>query len=122
MKKPLALIIEDEVKLSNIFDVSLKAAGFKTETILNGAEAFDSLQSRTDIPRLIVLDLHLPQVSGEELLTHIRANNAFDNTKVMIVTADQILGESIRKDADLLLLKPISIIQLQILAKRLIGE
>lgn len=120
MSQPHALIIEDEPKLSNIFSASLKAVGFTTEAIMDGREALESLRSREDIPTLIILDLHLPNVSGDTLLSEIRSNDSLKNTRVLMVTADQIMGESLRKEADLLLLKPVSVVQLQRLATRLI--
>ena len=120
MTKPLALVIEDEERLSSIFEASLDAVGFQVECILNGYEAYESLRTRQSIPDLIVLDLHLPEMSGAELLDYIRGRPPYKNTKVMLVTADQFFGETLRKDADLLLLKPVSIVQLQALAKRII--
>jgi len=122
MSQPFALIIEDEPKLSNIFAASLKAVGFITETIMDGREAQQDLASRQEAPDLIVLDLHLPQVSGEVLLNDIRNNDMLKDVRVLMVTADQLMGESLRKDADLLLLKPISVVQMQRLATRLIEK
>ncbi len=116
-KTPLALIIEDDPKLSTIFAETLKLAEFKTETIADGQVALERLT--TIVPDVVVLDLHLPHVSGREILHQIRADDRLAQTRVMIVTADAAMADSLKDEADLSLLKPVSIHQLHDLATRL---
>jgi CheY-like chemotaxis protein len=68
---------------------------------------------------VVVLDLHLPYLSGKELLYHIRADQRLGQTRVILATADSVLAESLQEEADLVLLKPISPSQLRDLAIRL---
>ncbi len=117
MTSPLALIIEDDPKLATIFAQALKMAEFKTEIVSDGQAARERLKET--VPSVVVLDLHLPHVSGKELLQDIRANEKLVNTRVMLATADPLMAETLRMDADLVLLKPISFSQLRDLAKRL---
>ncbi len=117
MTKPFALIIEDDERLSDIFTFALQAAGFETETIHDGKMAQDRLADTT--PAMVVLDLHLPHVSGEALLRQIRADERLAKTRVLLATADALMAAHLRQDADLVLLKPISINQLRDLATRL---
>jgi len=117
MENPLALIIEDDESLSFIFTSALKQAEFETEPILDGAAALARLAETT--PAIILLDLHLPNVSGKEILGQIRSAPHLEHSRVVLVTADALLAESLRDQADLVLLKPISFEQLQILASRL---
>ena len=117
MTQPMALIIEDDPKLAFIFAEALRSAEFETEILPDGRTARDRL---TDItPAVVVLDLHLPYLSGRDLLYHIRADQRFVETRVILATADSVLAESLQEEADLVLLKPISPIQLRDLAKRL---
>jgi CheY-like chemotaxis protein len=120
MSKPLAIIVEDEFDLATIFSEALKAGGFETQVIGDGAEALEKLETVT--PDVLILDLHLPHVSGKEILAHIRAAPNLTETKVLVTTADAHMGEMVEEQADLVLLKPISFMQLQILAKRLAKE
>ena len=116
MGQPLALIIEDDRRLSRIFVAALTSVGFDTEFVLDGGEAQARIKDVDNpVPRLILLDLHLPHVSGAEILETIRAQSHLEGCRVMIVTADLVEGESVRKDADLLLIKPVSVTQLQLL-------
>lgn len=117
MFKHLALIIEDDDKLANIFSLALDAADFKTDVARDGDTALAKLATTT--PDLVVLDLHLPQVSGEDILKRIRTDERMANTKVIIATADALMAENLRRKADLVLLKPVSVNQLTQLALRL---
>lgn len=117
MSHPLALIIEDDPKLANIFAEALRGAKFETEIIQNGRAARDRLAET--IPAVVVLDLHLPYLSGNDLLYHIRADKRLAQTRVILATADLTLAENLREEADLVLIKPISFIQLRDLAARL---
>jgi len=103
---PLAFIIEDNEDLSTIFAQALQAAGFAPEIITDGAVASARLAGAT--PHIVVLDLHLPQVEGTELLKQIRADPRLAKTRVVVVSADARLAEMVRDDANIVLIKPIS--------------
>ncbi len=117
MTNPLALIIEDDKKLSVIFEQAMKTAEFDTEVVRDGRRALTRLAEIT--PAVVVLDLHLPGVPGGDILKSIRADKRLADTRVMLATADPITAESLRSEADLVLLKPISFSQLRDLAFRL---
>jgi DNA-binding response OmpR family regulator len=117
MTNPLALVIEDDLNLAAIFAEALQSAEFETEIIQTGRTALARLAITT--PAVVLLDLHLPYVSGEEILRQIRANERLVKTQVIITTADARLAEGLQAEADLVLLKPISFNQLRDLATRL---
>lgn len=112
----IAFVIEDDQDLSNIFTEALKAAGFQVETIRDGAIARQRLKEAT--PEIVILDMHLPNVDGAELITQIRADERLNQTRVILATADALLGEYFDKKADLVLIKPISFSQLRDLTAR----
>jgi len=116
-KKPLALIIEDDRKLSDIFAQALRMADFETEVIQDGKTALERLA--VTVPALVILDLHLPHVSGSEILRRIRADERLAETRVMLATANPQMAEPLREESELVLLKPISFSQLRDLATRL---
>ena len=118
MNKPSALIIEDDLDLSEIFSVALHGGGFETRIARDGRTALQYLDA--DPPMIVILDLHLPQVDGTTILQHIRANEQFAKTSVILATADAQQADGLRGKADLVLLKPVSVDQLRELAKRLL--
>lgn len=117
MDNSLALIVEDDYDLSIIFAQALQAAGFETQIVRAGDTALMWLSSTT--PSVVVLDLHLPRVAGTSILKQIRSDPRLAETRVIVSTADASLAETLREDADLVLLKPISFTQLRDLAARL---
>ena len=118
MSKPLALIVEDNIDLAAIMAVALQGAGFEVETIHDGARALARLAEI--VPALVILDLHLPHLSGANTLRQIQTDTRLLNTRVVIATADAAMADELRDKADLVLLKPISIAQIRELASRLI--
>jgi two-component system, OmpR family, response regulator AdeR len=116
--KPLALIIEDDVDQNLIFTTALDRAGYETESIQDGLTAQKRLTEV--VPKTVVLDLHIPGVEGMTLLRQIRNDPRLRNVRVILATADAALATSLQAQADLVLLKPISFSQLNILASRYI--
>jgi two-component system response regulator AdeR len=114
MSELLGLIIEDDEDLSVIFSEALQAAGFKTEIIQSGDKALARLA--VTAPDVVVLDLHLPRVAGMDILHQISADARLVGTRVIVATAHPRMAESLRDEADLVLLKPISFSQLRDLA------
>lgn len=117
MEKSLALIVEDNEDVAYIFSEAAEEAGFQTEIIMSGDEALKRLASV--IPTLVILDLHLPQVHGEDILAQIRSDPRLEKTRVIVATADASKAEELNDIADLVLLKPIGFFQLRDLAARM---
>ena len=112
-----ALIIEDNRELAIIFSQALQAAGFATGIIQDGDQALARLAITT--PDVVVLDLHMPRVSGMEILRRIRADARLAGTRVIVATADMRATDMLQDQADLVLIKPVSFTQLRDLAGRL---
>ncbi len=113
----LALIIEDDEDLSFIFAEAMRAAGFEPEIIRDGQVALDRLDGAA--PSVILLDLHLPHVAGTDILKQIRAREHLKKVRVVVATADARLAEQTDRQADIVLIKPISFSLLRDLATRL---
>jgi DNA-binding response OmpR family regulator len=120
MNKPLALIIEDDIDLAQIYSIALRGGGFDTQIIHDGLVASDQLGNSS--AALIVLDLHLPHIGGVVLLKQIRMKPHLAKIPVIVTTADAQLGEDVSGLADLVLLKPVSLDQLRELAKRMLPK
>jgi len=116
MPKPLAFIIEDDPKLSAIISITLDD-DFELETCADGNTAMQRLE--TIVPKVVILDLNLPGLSGREILKHIRSCQRFAQTRVILTTADNRKADTLDNDADIVLLKPISPAQLRELVLRI---
>ena len=113
---PLALIIEDDEKLATIFAQALRMASFETQIIRDGREANEKLKFLN--PEVILLDLHLPGLSGDKILSNIRQDPRLIKTHIIIATADPSMTIDLHDLCDLVLIKPISFTQLRDLALR----
>ncbi len=118
----LALIIEDDEDLANIFAEALRGVGFEAEIIADGKIAQERLNDPGAIPFLILLDMHLPHVSGATLLVDMKKDARFNQTTIIITTADARMGETYGDKVDFVLIKPISFVQLRDLTSRLIPK
>lgn len=118
-KKYLALVVEDDTDLSTIFASALKSAGFEEVEVINdGGKALARLAEI--IPHIVILDLHLPHLSGANALRQIHADRRLIDTRVVICTADAAMANELSKQADLVLLKPVMFSQMRDLAIRLV--
>lgn len=118
MSRPSVLIVEDNAQLAEIFSLTLQSLGLTVHWVADGQSALTRLAENT--PDLVLLDLHLPDVSGREVLRYIRGQERLAHLPVILATADDQFGELLQSEADLLLLKPISTDQLRQLVSRLL--
>ena len=116
MTKPLALIIEDDQQLNAIMSITLQV-DFEIEAFAHGDMGLTRLKQT--VPNVVVLDLNLPGASGKEILQSIRTDERLTKTRIILTTADERLAETLREEADIILLKPVSPSQLKELALRL---
>ena len=103
------LIVEDETPISDLIRISLTKAGYETECVYDGAEAYDRI--RAGGYDLILLDVMLPEVSGFELLESLGPVG----TPVIFLTAmgnvwDRVRG--LKLGADDYIAKPFEIAEL----------
>lgn len=118
MSSPYALIVEDEGGVAQIFQQALQDAGYETEVLASAHEA----QARLvfSAPDLILLDLHLPRLSGEVLLRQLRGQPRLSKVPVVVVTGDVEAAERLAYDVETVLVKPVGYEQVHRLAKDLL--
>lgn len=116
MDKPLAVIVEDDIEINNIFKLTLQTE-FEIATFQEGSAALNNLQHLT--PALVILDLNMPDMSGVDVLRAIKNDERLKSVPVILATADAALATTLEEMADLILIKPISPVQLRSLAQRI---
>ena len=101
LERGLVLVCDDnEVNREVICDV-ISSQGYKVLLATNGKQCLEILQSIT--PDLVILDLMMPGISGEQVLREIRGSDRWSHLHVMLLTArasheDALLGLSIGAD------------------------
>lgn len=84
------LVVEDDSKIARVVRVYLEQAGYKVTVAEKGREAVE-FASR-DLPGVVILDLMLPDISGEEVFREIRK---IGDTPVIMLTAKSAPEERI---------------------------
>jgi DNA-binding response OmpR family regulator len=77
-------IIEDDQAISQMYRIKFEGEGYIVETAENGKLGLKLIQSMK--PNIVLLDLMMPVMSGEEMLTKLRATDWGKQVKVIILT------------------------------------
>jgi CheY-like chemotaxis protein len=97
-KKHLVIIIEDDFDMYNMFKMVVELVPeYDVEVITDGAAALKRLDDPS-LPTLVLLDLHLPHVEGDEFLRMAQANPIWKDVPIYIITGDHKLAEGYQKD------------------------
>jgi DNA-binding response OmpR family regulator len=82
-------IVEDDVAISQMYRIKFEAEGYNVDTAENGLLGLELIEDMK--PDIVLLDLMMPEMNGEEMLTKLRASNWGKDIKVIILTN---MGES----------------------------
>lgn len=78
------VIVEDNVSLAEIYSIRLQALGYTTAIAHDGITALQTIQQV--MPDLVLLDLMVPKIAGDEILARMRASDWGKNIKVLIIS------------------------------------
>ena len=82
----MILVVDDHADTCEALERLFRRRGIDLHCAGSGADAVEFLTRHT--PRLILLDVMMPDMSGIDLLKLIRSNRDFDGTPVIMYTAD----------------------------------
>jgi len=82
---PHILIIEDDTDLAFLIKYALEPLHCTLHIANNGEDGLQQLH--TYLPEIVVLDLHLPYVTGEEIVRNIRTHAELSHTKILVYSA-----------------------------------
>ena len=85
MKK--ILIVEDDNDFQDIYQLYLQGESFQTLTAINGKETLAILEKET--PSLIILDLIMPVMDGEEFYVWLRGEEKWRHIPVIIASVNE---------------------------------
>jgi DNA-binding NtrC family response regulator len=115
------LVVDDEPKQAEIFQIALKKDGYLVQTANSGEAAIRYLkQEPVDI---VITDLRMPNVDGLELFRWIKRNNP--GTAVLFVTAYATVEtavDALKSGARDYLLKPVKLDELRLRVKNIVAE
>jgi CheY-like chemotaxis protein len=100
------LVVDDDPDIRETLRFVLEDAGYQVYSAENGQEALDVLAGANPLPGLILLDLMMPIMSGDEMLKALKSVHALAEIPVTIVTAS---GAPMPPLASGLLKKPVDL-------------
>jgi signal transduction histidine kinase len=112
-ERPLVLIVEDNVEM-NHFLVETLAAEYRTATAFDGQTGLQ--QALTVQPDLILTDVMMPQMSGDQLVRAVRQHAALDDVPIVVLTAkadDELRVQLLKAGAQDYLMKPFTLAELR---------
>lgn len=100
------LVVDDEQKVLNVIEAYLIKEGFEVLTSMDGEDALNIFKNESI--HLIILDLMLPKMSGEEVCNKIRATSSVPIIMLTAKTEEDSKIEGLAIGADDYITKPFS--------------
>ena len=110
MNKPLILVVEDDTAIRNLITTTLETQDYRFHTAPNGVQTL--LESVSQKPDIMLLDLGLPDMDGIEIIKKVRS---WSNLPIIVISARSEDGDKIDAldaGADDYLTKPFSVDEL----------
>jgi DNA-binding response OmpR family regulator len=78
------VIVEDNDALSRMYKMRLETIGYKTVVAMDGETALVVIEK--ELPNLVVLDMMLPKLGGDQVLERMRQNDWGKHIKVLVIS------------------------------------
>ena len=105
-RRKKVLLVEDDVDLAQLYRGVLRWSGFDAAHVIDGVSALRVLEE--DAPDLIVVDMNLPVLNGDQLLREIAAHPELRQIPAIVVTGSDIRADVAVEQARQVLQKPCS--------------
>ena len=91
MRGARILIADDKASSRELVRTILENLGYVIEEAGDGVEALETALERP--PDLVLLDLQMPRLTGEEVLARLRADHRFAKLPIVALTASAMAGD-----------------------------
>jgi two-component system phosphate regulon response regulator PhoB len=107
-QKPVILVVDDDAPILTLMRSLLREFGFEPVTAANGEQALEA--AHRDRPALVLLDLNMPGMSGDEVIRALRSDSSGGRLPILILSGAPVTSQELRElDADGAVLKPFDI-------------
>ena len=101
---PKILLAEDDRTMVSLLKTLLKMEGFEVVALDVNADVPAAVQHEN--PDALLMDVHLGQQSGMDIVRAIRQNPALANVRIVMTSGLNVKDECLRRGANHFLLKP----------------
>jgi two-component system, OmpR family, response regulator len=102
-RRPLILVVDDEPDFLDAVRLFLQAAGdqeYKILTTSDPTKVAEILTQQADRLKMILLDMHMPQCSGFDVIRWIRAHPKLANLPILMLSGDHTGRRHVAETAD----------------------
>jgi DNA-binding response OmpR family regulator len=89
-KKPRILIVDDSEMTARIIEADLVAKGFEVHVADTADKATKIILKKQTRPDLVLLDVRMPNVNGEQFCRFIKSNSLFKGIKVLLCSGENV--------------------------------
>ncbi len=87
-RRPIeVLIVDDSLSVRRVMANLFRGEGWQPREAKDGVEALEWLGKATELPDVVLMDVEMPRMDGFELLASLRAQDAYKNLPVIMVTS-----------------------------------
>lgn len=102
MSQKKILVVDDEIAMTKVVEIRLRAAGYDVILAHDGQEGLE--KAKAENPDLMILDLMLPKMDGFKVCGLLKSDARYKKIPIIIYTArvqdsDQQLGKEVGADA-----------------------
>lgn len=111
--KKLIYSIEDDKDIAYIIRIALENSGYEVKSFYDGESFINEFNNKK--PDLILLDMMLPKIQGQDLLKIIRSDNTNNDIDIIIISANKLISDKVdglNLGADDYIEKPFDILEL----------
>jgi CheY-like chemotaxis protein len=112
------MLVDDDRTTIKLLQTLLELDGFEVSTAVSGSASFQVAE--TFQPDVVLLDYHLTDMTGTDVVQHLRTNG-FEDLPIIITSGLDVSEQVLRAGANRFLLKPFEPDELPHLLRELIG-
>lgn len=90
-RKPMVLVVDDSVTICELLQLHLETAGYDVLLAADGDAALHLVREAK--PDLAIVDINMPDVSGDEFVTALRSDQATARIPVIFLSSREDLAE-----------------------------
>jgi DNA-binding response OmpR family regulator len=98
------MLVEDDPTMLSLLDTLLEIEGFEVAQIFDFENVIEEVRMAS--PDVILMDVHIHDIDGKEILANLRADDGFGETKIIMSSGMDFRHECLAKGANDFILKP----------------
>jgi two-component system, OmpR family, response regulator len=83
-------IVDEDAEVRDVLTEALRSAGYGVRSFRDGAEALEAIETALEAPRLAIVEVVLPGLTGKQLVQRIREGRRVPKLPVLVITGADV--------------------------------